>query len=78
MSVLEKFLEYVKFDTKSNGCSDETPSTPGQKILGAHLVEVMKKIGISHAFMDEWGYVYGTVPGTKKTEKIVGFLAHMD
>ncbi|MDO4459417.1 MAG: peptidase T [Clostridia bacterium] len=78
MSVLEKFLDYVKFDTKSDETSTTIPSTPGQKVLGAHLVEVMKDIGIADARMDEFGYVYGSIPGNVKKAKTVGFVAHMD
>ena len=76
-TVTERFLRYVSFDTKSDGSSPVCPSTPGQKVLGAALVEEMKAIGITDAFMDENGYVYGTVPGDPRLPTI-GLIAHMD
>lgn len=78
MSVLEKFLDYVKYDTQSDPNSGTMPSTAKQRILAAHLVEEMKKIGIEDAHMSEFGYVYGTVPATAPRAKTVGFIAHMD
>ena len=77
MNVLDRFLNYVTFDTQSDEASATCPSTPKQKVLGAALVEEMKSIGISDAFMDENGYVYGTVPGDPELPTI-GLIAHMD
>ena len=76
-SVQERFLKYVSFDTKSDEFSETCPSTPGQKVLGAALVEEMKEMGIADAFMDENGYVYGTIPGDPSLPTI-GLIAHMD
>lgn len=75
--VYERFLRYVGFDTQSNEFSDSCPSTDKQKILGAYLVEEMKEIGIQDAFMDENGYIYGTIPGDPSLPT-VGLIAHMD
>ena len=77
MNVLDRFLNYVTFDTQSDEESSTCPSTAKQKILGAALVEEMKSIGIADAFMDENGYVYGTVPGDPELPTI-GLIAHMD
>lgn len=76
-TVVERFLKYVSFDTKSDENSRACPSTPGQRILGAVLVEEMLAMGISDARMDENGYVYGTVPGDPRLPT-VGLIAHMD
>ena len=76
-SVSERFLRYVNFDTQSDPASETCPSTPKQKLLGAALVEEMKAMGIKDAFMDENGYVYGTVPGDPALPTI-GLIAHMD
>ena len=76
-SVTERFLRYVAFDTQSDEFSDTCPSTPKQKLLGAALVAEMKAMGISDAFMDENGYVYGTVPGDPQLP-VIGLIAHMD
>ena len=77
MNVLDRFLNYVTFDTQSDEESATCPSTDKQKVLGAALVEEMKAIGIADAFMDENGYVYGTVPGDPSLPTI-GLIAHLD
>ena len=76
-TVQERFLRYVSFDTQSDEFSETCPSTDKQRVLGAALVEEMKQMGIADAFMDENGYVYGTVPGDPKLPTI-GLIAHMD
>ena len=76
-TVLERFLRYVQFDTRSDEASETCPSTDKQRILGAALVEEMKAMGIVDAHMDENGYVYGTVPGDPCLPSI-GLIAHMD
>ena len=76
-SVTERFLRYVSFDTMSDETSETCPSSAKQKLLGAALVEEMKEMGIADAFMDEDGYVYGTVPGDPELPTI-GLIAHMD
>ncbi|MBP3683683.1 MAG: peptidase T [Oscillospiraceae bacterium] len=76
-NVQERFLRYVSFDTQSDENSPTCPSTAKQKLLGAAIVEEMKAMGISDAFMDDNGYVYGTVPGDPGLPTI-GLIAHMD
>ena len=76
-SVQERFLSYVAFDTQSDDNSPTCPSSAKQKNLGAFLVEEMKAMGIADAFMDDNGYVYGTVPGDPALPTI-GLIAHMD
>ncbi len=76
-TVSERFLRYVSFDTMSDENSPTCPSTAKQKLLGGALVEEMKEMGIEDAFMDENGYVYGTVPGDPSLPTI-GLIAHMD
>lgn len=73
----ERFLHYVTFDTMSDEFSEECPSTPKQKVFGTVLVEEMKAMGIQDAYMDEDGYVYGTVHGDPELPTI-GLIAHMD
>ena len=76
MNVLNRFLNYVTYDTQSDESSKTCPSTESQKVLGEDLVAEMKSIGIADAFMDENGYVYGTVPGDPSLPTI-GLIAHM-
>ena len=77
VSVSDRFLHYVKFPTTSDEFSETCPSTQGQSVLGAALVEEMLAMGISDAHMDADGYVYGTVHGDPKLPT-VGLIAHMD
>lgn len=75
--VSERFLRYVGFDTQSDEYSETCPSSSKQRILGAALVEEMQAMGIQDAYMDEDGYVYGTIPGDPSLPTI-GLIAHMD
>ena len=77
MTVSERFLKYVSFNTRSDEESETCPSTEGQRKLGKALVEEMLAMGIQDAYMDEDGYVYGTVPGDPRLPT-VGLIAHMD
>ena len=77
MTVSERLLKYVSFDTQSDESSETCPSTDKQKRLGAELVEEMLAMGIVDAQMDADGYVYGTVPGAQGAP-VIGLIAHMD
>lgn len=77
MTVSERLLKYVTFDTKSDENSETCPSTMKQKRLGAALVEEMQALGITDAYMDENGYVYGTLHGAANAP-VIGMIAHMD
>ena len=76
-TVTERFLRYVSFDTQSDPYSETCPSTAKQKLLGTAIVEEMKEMGIADAYMDDNGYVYGTVPGDPSLP-VIGLIAHMD
>ena len=69
MDIVQRFLKYVAFESMSDENSSSVPSTPTQKILGAALAEEMREMGIADAYMDEYGYVYGTIPGTLEDGK---------
>jgi len=79
-TVKERFLRYVKIDTQSDPSSDSIPSTPKQKNLGKILVAELQEMGITDAHLDEWGYVYATIPATtdKKDVPVICFCSHMD
>lgn len=77
--VVERFLSYVAYDTKSDAETGVTPSTPGQMVLANKLVEELKEIGMSDVTIDENGYVMATLPAnTNKEIPTIGFIAHMD
>ena len=77
MTMMERFLKYAVIGTNSNPKSDTIPSSKEQKEFAAVLVEDMKEMGIKDAFMDEYGYVYGSVEGNCDAPA-VGLIAHMD
>lgn len=77
--VVEKFIRYVQFDTKSDFSSEACPSTSKQLALGEALVKELKAIGLQDAEMDENGYVMATLPANMaEVTKTIGFIAHMD
>lgn len=76
MSALERFLNYVTYDTQSDDTTHTTPSTEKQKNLAHLLVKELKELGLEDAEMDEWGNVYAHLAGEKAD--IIGLNAHMD
>ena len=80
MSVVDRFLKYVSFDTQSMEDSADVPSTARQKLLGAALAGELSALGLHNAHMDEHGYVYGWLPASAGCEGMpcVGLIAHMD
>lgn len=76
--MLEKFLKYVSYDTQSDDKNESCPSTPGQLDLAKVLVDDLKEMGIDNAHMDEHGYVYASIEGTKKDAPTIGLISHMD
>ena len=78
-TVTERFLRYVQIDTQSDPLSNSQPSTGKQKVLAALLVKELKAMGIEDAHLDEFGYVYATIPSnTQKTVPVICFCAHID
>ena len=79
-SVEERFLKYVQIDTTADPNSESFPSSMKQKDLAKVLVEELKDLGIADAEMDEWGYVFGTVPSNSENKDLptICFCSHMD
>jgi len=78
--VLERFLRYVRFDTRSDESSMTVPSTATQLVFQRALVEELKALGLDDAALDEHGYVMATVPATTQKAAVpaIGFIAHVD
>lgn len=77
--VIEKFLKYVKIDTKSDEESNTVPSTSKQLVLAEELVKELKEMGMKDVSLDENGYIMATLPGNVgKSVPTIGFIAHMD
>lgn len=80
MNVVDRFLKYVSFDTRSDENSETCPSTEKQKILGEYIKEELEAIGLSEVSMDKNGYVYGFLSPSKEynDKPAIGLIAHMD
>lgn len=79
MKSFARFLNYVKINTMSDPNSTSHPSTKCQFNLGKVLVDELIDLGVTNAYMDKYGYVYGYIPSnSKKDIKTIGFISHMD
>ncbi len=81
MTVVDRFLRYVKFDTQSDELTNMTPSTPGQMIFAQSLEEELKAMGLRDITLDNNGYLMATLPSNLPvgvTVPTVGFIAHLD
>lgn len=79
MNVVDRFLEYVKFDTQSDELTNLTPSTPGQMVFAQSLEKQLIKLGLKDVSLDENGYLMATLPGNVDAEvPTIGFIAHLD
>ena len=79
MTITERFLKYVSFDTMSDDTTNITPSTPGQMVFAKYLKEELIALGLSEVTLDENGYLFATLPSNiDKDVPTVGFIAHLD
>lgn len=79
MTLVERFLKYVSFDTQSSEETDVTPSTPGQMVFAQYLKEELETLGLQEVSLDDNGYLFATLPANTDAEvPVVGFIAHMD
>ncbi len=83
--LFERFLRYVKVDTRSDEGSDSSPTTEKQKDLSRMLVDELKALGCDDAVMNEWGYVLASIPGNLPDDHpaagkvpAIGLIAHVD
>ena len=75
--LIDKLLDYVKYDTQSSKDSNESPSTVKQWDLAKHLLDELNRLGLQNTVLDEHCYVYGYLPGDENYLTL-GFNAHMD
>ena len=79
MNVVDRFLQYVKFDTQSDELTNMTPSTPGQMIFAQVLEKELHNLGLTDITLDDNGYLMATLPGnTGHKVPTIGFIAHLD
>ena len=79
MDLVERFINYTKFDTQSSEDSESVPSTAKQLEFAKYLKHELEEEGLSDVEMDDMGYIYATLKGnTKKKTPTIGFISHMD
>ena len=79
MTLVDRFLHYVSFDTQSDELTNMTPSTPGQMVFAQALEQELRRIGLTEITLDENGYLMATLPAnTDKEIPTIGFIAHLD
>ncbi len=79
-ALTQRFMRYVQVDTQSDPESNASPTTEKQKDLSKILLEEVKAMGLANTELDEFGYVYATVPGNSEKENIpaICFCSHVD
>ncbi len=80
LNTLNRFLRYVKIDTQSDPHSETFPSTEKQRDLSKLLLVELQELGVKDAHLDEFGYVYATIPSTstKPNVPVICFCSHVD
>ena len=78
MRAYERLLRYVAYDTASDASSQTCPSTQKQLALAQALAGELLDLGLDDAHVDEYGYVYATLPANRKDLPVIGLIAHMD
>jgi tripeptide aminopeptidase len=79
MTVLDRFLRYVRIDTRADEASTSCPTSPGQMTLQRLLAEELFAIGLTDVTLDDNGYLMATVPATAAGDiPTIGFIAHVD
>ena len=79
MDLIERFLNYTKFDTQSSEDSDTVPSTGKQLLFAEYLKKELEHEGLDDVVLDERGYLYATLKAnTKEKVPTIGFISHYD
>ena len=80
MDIVERFLNYTKFDTQSAEENESlSPSTAKQWLFARYLKEELEREGLEDVELDEMGYIYATLPANIKDDvPTIGFIAHYD
>lgn len=79
MTVIERFLKYVSFDTQSDETTETTPSTSKQMVFAKYLQSELEDLGLEDISLDENGYLFATLPANVDRDiPTIGFIAHID
>ena len=79
-NLLERFLTYVKVNTRSDETSTTTPSTQSQVDFANNiLIPEMKRVGLENVYYLPNGFAIGTLPANDPSfTRKIGFISHMD
>lgn len=77
-TLLERFLRYVTFHTRSDATNPACPSSEGQLIFARALRDEMEQMGLTRVTLDEHGYLTACLPGNQPDAPAIGLIAHMD
>ena len=77
-TLLERFLRYVTFHTRSDATNPVCPSSEGQLVFARALCNEMTQMGLSRVTLDEHGYLTACLPGNQPDAPAIGLIAHMD
>ncbi len=79
MTLVERFLKYVSYDTQSSEETGLTPSTPGQMKFAEYLKQELESLGLEDITLDEHAYLFATLPANiSKPVPTIGFISHLD
>lgn len=78
--LIDRFIRYVKKETRSDEASTTVPSTPSQTEFLKDLVEELVELGYQDVRLNpKNSFVTATIPATTTKEvPVVGFIAHVD
>jgi tripeptide aminopeptidase len=78
-NLLDRFLNYVSYDTQSKGAARQVPSTEGQWQLARVLQAELTSLGLSDITLSDHGIVMATLPANVDWDvPTIGFISHMD
>ncbi len=80
MELIERFIEYTKFDTQSSEDSSTVPSTAKQLVFAEYLKKELVREGFDDVYLDDKGYLYATLKANIKNSNapVIGFISHYD
>ena len=77
-TLLERFLRYLTFHTRSDACNPACPSSEGQRLFARALQGELQQLGLSQVILDDNGYLTACLPGNQPEAPAIGLIAHMD
>ncbi|EOA8307585.1 peptidase T [Enterococcus faecalis] len=77
--LVERFLTYVKVNTRSDANSQTTPTTVGQVVLAKMIETELHELGLADVHYNEQnGFLTARLPGNQPAAKSIGLIAHLD